>query len=60
MTLYQIGERIEFRARAGKLAGQKGTVVDVRHEGHHVRVALESGRTVSTRPGSIRAIKEGE
>jgi hypothetical protein len=39
----------------GKLKGSTGTVVDVRHEGHHVRVALDGGRVVSTRPGSIAA-----
>ena len=41
----------------GRLKGTAGTVVDVRHEGHHVRVTLADGRTISTRPG---AIKEGK
>jgi hypothetical protein len=39
---------------SGRMKGQLGTVVDVRHEGHHVRVALADGRTVSTRPGAIK------
>jgi ribosomal protein L24 len=53
MTLYQIGAAVVFTS--GKLKGVTGTVVDVRHEGHHVRVTLASGRTISTRPGALRA-----
>jgi ribosomal protein L24 len=40
----------------GKIKGTAGTVVDVRHDGHHIRVTLASGRTVSTRPGAIKAV----
>ena len=52
MTIYRIADEVVFRS--GRLKGQRGTVVDVRHEGHHVRVTLASGRTVSTRPGAIK------
>jgi hypothetical protein len=38
----------------GRLKGAAGKIVDVRHEGHHVRVTLEGGQTVSTRPGAIK------
>lgn len=42
---------------SGRMKGWTGVVVDVRHEGHHVRVTLADGHTVSTRPGAIKAGK---
>jgi hypothetical protein len=42
---------------SGRRKGITGTVYDVRHEGHHVRVALADGRTILTRPGAIKEAK---
>ena len=51
----RIGTEVIFTC--GRLKGTTGTVVDVRHEGHHIRVQMASGRTVSTRPGAIKEWK---
>ena len=50
-----MGTQVVFTC--GRLKGTTGTVVDVRHEGHHVRVTLADGRTISTRPGAIKGTK---
>jgi hypothetical protein len=50
-----MGTRVVFTC--GRLKGTTGTVDDVRHEGHHVRVTLADGRTISTRPGAIKEAK---
>jgi transcription elongation factor len=51
----KIGTQVVFTC--GRLKGAKGTVVDVRHDGHHVRVRLSAERTVSTRPGAIKEVE---
>jgi hypothetical protein len=37
-----MGTEVTFTS--GRMKGQLGTVVDVRHEGHHIRVNLEGGQ----------------